>query len=78
MTPTASGMFPGSVEVAICDIRTFLTPGDASELACILLRANRPRYEAMAIALFQAASDADSFSPTAAALRIRKACEVGR
>lgn len=74
MTPAASGMFPGSVEVAICDLKIHLTPAQASALGRTLMKDG----EAIAMALFQAASDADAFSLTAAAFRIKKACEVGR
>jgi len=74
MIPAASGMFPGSVEITLCDLKIHVTPAQASALGRVLMK-DGPE---ISLALFQAASDADAFSPTAAALRVRKACEVGR
>lgn len=72
MNISASGQYPGAVEVEISDFKRFYTPAEASALA----RAIALNPDQIAIDLFQAAADASGFSPDAVALRIRAFCKA--
>lgn len=74
MSPAASGQYPGAVEITIAGTRLHLTPDQASAIGREIMRSGPE----IALALFQAAVDAEAFRPAATALRLRKACEVVR
>lgn len=69
---SASGQYPGAVEIAICDIKRLYTPAEASALA----RAIALDPDRFVLDLFQAAADAEGFNPTQTAIRIRASCEA--
>lgn len=69
---SASGQFPGAVEITFCDLKRLYTPAEASALA----RAIALDPDRFVLDLFQAAADAEGFNPTQTAIRIRASCEA--